>query len=313
MPNIPSTEIPVSKGKVPEGATTTPPSKKVALASVAASAIQAMQRCSNSLVQHEAGLRTALIRTADEIVTTVRAMTQVEQDQVWMKAISDGLIPDRREMRSGVAALVAIALGRTSLSPSSRSQMRAVIGRAIKDEVTVASLAGEGTIWSAYKALRTPDVIRLPGAEQTLFRPPCHLRLGGEEAARAAAEGVLFRIEGGPVEGYRLVACEPALSGAAAGRVIGGDAVEVTEDSRLLPAEPAEERPWFCTAPFTVSGVSAKPDAKKLLVRSATSEQAVDPNTNKEVLVWTLKHDTPAVRALIAAHDPQPWPRLEVV
>ncbi|WP_424140655.1 hypothetical protein [Roseomonas chloroacetimidivorans] len=306
MPSISSTEIPVSESKVPEGAITTPPSKKAALASVAALAIQAMQRCSKILVQHEDDLKTALIRTADEIVTTIRDMPQLEQDQVWMRAISDSLIPDRRETRSGVAALVAIAFGRAGYSSSAMSQIRAVIAHAIEDEVTVASLAGKGSIWAAYKALRAPDMGRLPSP------PLCHLRLDSKEAARAASEGIMFRLEGGPEQGYRLVACGSALEPPAAGPVIDGDAEEVAADVEATPAEPAEEQPWFCTAPFTVSGVSAKADERKLLEGSATSEKAVDPNTSKPVLVWTLERDTPEVRAVIAVHDPQPWPRPEV-
>ncbi|WP_424140609.1 hypothetical protein [Roseomonas chloroacetimidivorans] len=271
-------------------------------ASAVSEAILAMQRRGEVHGRQEADARRSLVETADTIVSAIRAMTQAEQEQTWMKAIGDGLIADRRELRNGVAALVAIALQRTNLSASFRSQMRTVIQSAIEAGVTVASLAGQGSVSAAYRAIRAPGLERLPSSAH------CHLRLDSGEAARAAVDGRLFRIEGGPTEGFRLVACDPVVNRSVARPLIDGAAEEVPQ----VAEEPSYgERPWFCIRAFTVRGVSTKPDAKKLLETSAEFVVATDPSTKSSIRVWRLTRDTPEVRAIIEAHDPQPWPRTE--
>lgn len=293
--------------------------KKTTAISPAAAAIQTMQRLSDALVRQEASLGTALIRTADTIVTTLRSMSQTEQEEIWRKAVSDRHIRNRQELCNGVAALTALALDRTSLSAASVSQFRTVVRYALETGGTVASLVGKGTIWSAYKTLRAPGSDQHPAPEPALCLPPCHLRLDGEEAARAAAEGTLYRLEGDQKEGYRLVRCGNALDASTAGLVIDGDAEEVMGGAEATPPEDlfvrtptAEERPWFCTAQFTVSRASMNLDAKKLLQASAALERPTDPTVGSNAYVWTLVRDTPEVRAIIAAHDPQPWPRRTV-
>ena len=113
-------------GETKGGTAVTVP-KKARSISTAAAAIQSMQRHGEALVQHEASLTAALIAAADAIVTALRPMSRAEQEMVWMRAIGEDLIPNRHEMRNGVAALTAIALGGIKLSAASLSQFRTVV------------------------------------------------------------------------------------------------------------------------------------------------------------------------------------------